>query len=178
MEPEGSVPCSQEPSTGPYNHRTLTPEDGNRSSFRNVLLSITGRWTQSKNLVILSVTHHRQNPSEASVSVQRVRISAEARDFFSISRRPDRFWGPPSVLSNGRRGKAAGAWSWPLIYSIADAKTFLASLWRGAGGDNIHDRWFRHTLIDKSLETNLQHRYCIRLISFYYVSFLTCLTDI
>jgi hypothetical protein len=38
-----------------------------RKSFRNVVLSITGRWTQSKNLVILSVTHHRQNPSESSM---------------------------------------------------------------------------------------------------------------
>jgi hypothetical protein len=38
---------------------------------------------------------------------------------FSSPRRSDRFWGPPSLLSNGYRGsfpggKAAGAWSWPL----------------------------------------------------------------
>jgi hypothetical protein len=33
---------------------------------------------------------------------------------FSYPRRPDRLWGPPNLLSNGYRGKAAGAWSWPL----------------------------------------------------------------
>jgi hypothetical protein len=44
-----------------------------------------------------------------------VRIAVEAW-FFSTTRRPDRFWSPPSILSNGYRvlfsgGKAAGAWS-------------------------------------------------------------------
>jgi hypothetical protein len=28
--------------------------------------------------------------------------------------RPDGLWGPSSLLSSGYRGKAAGAWSWPL----------------------------------------------------------------
>jgi hypothetical protein len=28
---------------------------------------------------------------------------------FSSPRRPDQFWGPPSLLANGYRGKAAGA---------------------------------------------------------------------
>jgi hypothetical protein len=28
-----------------------------------------------------------------------------------FSTRPDRSWGPPSLLYNGYRGKAAGAWS-------------------------------------------------------------------
>jgi hypothetical protein len=44
-----------------------SPEDGNRPSFRNVVFSSfwnTGRWTKSKNPVILNVIHHRQNPSE------------------------------------------------------------------------------------------------------------------
>jgi len=27
---------------------------------------------------------------------------------------PDRLWGSPSFLSSGYRGKAVGAWSWPL----------------------------------------------------------------
>jgi hypothetical protein len=47
-----------------------------------------------------------------------VRVPVGPR-FFSFPRRPDRLWGPPSLLSNGYqgqflRGKAAGAWSWPL----------------------------------------------------------------
>jgi hypothetical protein len=41
---------------------------------------------------------------------------------FSSPRRPERLWGPPSLLSNSYRvlfprGKAAGAWSWPLTSS-------------------------------------------------------------
>jgi hypothetical protein len=42
-----------------------SPEDGNRSSFCNVVFSSlynTWRWTKSNNPVILSVIHHRQNP--------------------------------------------------------------------------------------------------------------------
>jgi len=41
-------------------------------------------------------------------------------DLLSTPHYPDRFWGPPSLLSNGctdssfPRDKAAGAWSWPL----------------------------------------------------------------
>jgi len=35
-------------------------------------------------------------------------------EFFFPPSRPDRLWGPPSFLSNGYRGKAAGTWSWPL----------------------------------------------------------------
>jgi hypothetical protein len=45
-----------------------------------------------------------------------VRVPVGARFFFS-PRRPDRCWGPPSLLSNGYqglfpRGKTVGAWSW------------------------------------------------------------------
>jgi hypothetical protein len=48
-----------------------------------------------------------------------VRLPVGAR-IFSSPRRPDRFWSPPSLLSNGYRGsfpggKAAGVWSWSLI---------------------------------------------------------------
>jgi hypothetical protein len=48
-----------------------------------------------------------------------LRVPVGAR-FFSYPRRPDGFWNPPSLLSNGYRGhffswsKAAWAWSWPL----------------------------------------------------------------
>jgi hypothetical protein len=41
-----------------------SPEDGNRSSFQNVVfLSYleSGQWTKSKNPVSLSVIHNRQN---------------------------------------------------------------------------------------------------------------------
>jgi hypothetical protein len=50
-----------------------------------------------------------------------VRVPVLSR-ILSSPRRPDRFWGPPNLLSNGYRGhfprnKAAGAWSWPLTSS-------------------------------------------------------------
>jgi hypothetical protein len=40
-------------------------------------------------------------------------------EFFSSPPRPNRFWGPPSLLSSGYQGffpggKAAGTWSWSL----------------------------------------------------------------
>jgi hypothetical protein len=42
------------------------PEDGNRSSFRNVVLFLSlffipGRWIESENPISLKVIHHRQN---------------------------------------------------------------------------------------------------------------------
>jgi hypothetical protein len=51
----------------------LSPKDGNRSSFRNVVFSSllnTRRWKSPKSSVILCVIHHRQNPTESnSISV-------------------------------------------------------------------------------------------------------------
>jgi hypothetical protein len=46
-------------------------------------------------------------------------ISGRVKRFFSTPQRPDRLWGPSSLLSNRNRGlfpwcKAAGAWRWPL----------------------------------------------------------------
>jgi hypothetical protein len=44
---------------------SFSPEDGNRSSFRNVVFSCiynSRRWTKPTNPVILNVIHHRQNP--------------------------------------------------------------------------------------------------------------------
>jgi hypothetical protein len=50
-----------------------------------------------------------------------VQVPAVSKMYF-FPRRPDRIWGPPSLLSNWYRGRggflgcrAAGAWSWPLI---------------------------------------------------------------
>jgi hypothetical protein len=43
---------------------SLSPEDGNRSNFRNVVFSKTRRWTKSRNQVILSVIQHHQSPLE------------------------------------------------------------------------------------------------------------------
>jgi hypothetical protein len=50
----------------------LSLEDGNRSTFQNVVFSSfqnTRRWKKSKNPVILSVIHHRQNPLESTLNV-------------------------------------------------------------------------------------------------------------
>jgi hypothetical protein len=46
-----------------------SPEEGSRSSFWNVFSSVfqnTGRWTKSRNQVILSVIPQRQNPLEST----------------------------------------------------------------------------------------------------------------
>jgi hypothetical protein len=74
-------------------------------------------------------THHKGEDSAVGIASSygmddwavRARVPVGARIFFS-ARRPDRLWGPPSFLSNGYRGsisegKAAGAWSWPLIFN-------------------------------------------------------------
>jgi hypothetical protein len=47
----------------------LSPEDGNRPSFLNVVLSDISnsrRWTKSRNPVILSAVLHRQNPLDST----------------------------------------------------------------------------------------------------------------
>jgi hypothetical protein len=36
--------------------------------------------------------------------LERLGFEHKARDFFSSSQRPDRLWGPPSLLSSGHRG--------------------------------------------------------------------------
>jgi hypothetical protein len=62
---------------GPNRVSYSSPEDANRSSFRKVVFSRffnTGRWIKSKNLVILSVIHHRQNRLESTATVQMVQM--------------------------------------------------------------------------------------------------------
>jgi hypothetical protein len=51
------------------NNSSPSPEDQNRSRFRKFMFSSSnylesGRWTKSKNLLILCVIHHRQNHTE------------------------------------------------------------------------------------------------------------------
>jgi hypothetical protein len=55
-----------------------------------------------------------------------VRLPMRTR-IFNSPYRPDRLRGPPNLLSNGYRellpwGKATGPWSWPLVWSSAEAK--------------------------------------------------------
>jgi hypothetical protein len=65
---EKASPVMEVSSKGPNRVRvSRSPEEGNRSSFRNAVFSSfenTVRWTLSKTPTILSVIHHRQNPME------------------------------------------------------------------------------------------------------------------
>jgi hypothetical protein len=50
-------------------------------------------------------------------------IPGRGKRFMCTSQHPDRFWDYPSTVSNTyrgsfRRGKAAGAWSWPLFHLV------------------------------------------------------------
>jgi hypothetical protein len=50
----------------------ISPEDGNRSSFRNVVFSSfynTGRWAKSENSVIWSPIYRCQNPLKSTSPV-------------------------------------------------------------------------------------------------------------
>jgi hypothetical protein len=52
--------------------KVTSPEDGNRSSFRIAVFSSiqnSGEWTKSRNPVVVSVIHHRQNPSDPDLSL-------------------------------------------------------------------------------------------------------------
>jgi hypothetical protein len=52
-----------------------SPEDGNRSSLRYVVFSSilnSGRWTKSRNPVILSVKQYRENPLDSTSKFQNV----------------------------------------------------------------------------------------------------------
>jgi len=42
-------------------------------------------------------------------------IPGKGKRLFSSLKRSDRVWGPPSLMFNWYRVKAAGTWSWPLI---------------------------------------------------------------
>jgi hypothetical protein len=95
-----------------------SPEDGNRSSFRNLVFSsfyYTARWTESKSPVILS---HGEGPRKSGGSGTEwgnsnglrwcyrgvgVRVPVGSRIFTSPCL-PDRLWSPPNLLSNGYRG--------------------------------------------------------------------------
>jgi hypothetical protein len=57
-----------------------SPENGNRSHFQNVVVSgvqNSGRWTESRHPVILSIVHHRQNPSGCAYLVLEVELNSQ-----------------------------------------------------------------------------------------------------
>jgi hypothetical protein len=70
-------------STKLANETSPSPEDGNRSSFRNVVFlfsnsSEPGRWTKSENPLILCVIHHRQNPTESTNHYTRLSVQCDS----------------------------------------------------------------------------------------------------
>jgi hypothetical protein len=97
MEPEGSLPCSQEPSTGPY------PELNQSSLYHPILFKI------HFNIIHLP-TSRRSRDSVVGISIGYglddrgvwVRVPVRER-IFSSPRRPDRLCGPRNLLSNGYR---------------------------------------------------------------------------
>jgi hypothetical protein len=66
-----SLPWSQDINLSQQSRCLSSSEDGNRSSFRNVVFLSSnslesGRWTKSENPLILCVVHHPQNPIEST----------------------------------------------------------------------------------------------------------------
>jgi hypothetical protein len=86
--------------------------------------SIDPKWTK----IIITSKLLMQTPPKSGADVARLWAGRQGFnsqqgqwwDFFLSPQRPERLWGPPSLLSNGHRGsyprgKATGAWIWPLI---------------------------------------------------------------
>jgi hypothetical protein len=55
-------------------------------------------YSMCKELIKMLINIHGYWPDDQGL------ISSRDRDFFSLRPRPDRLWGPPSLLSNGYRG--------------------------------------------------------------------------
>jgi hypothetical protein len=83
MQSEGSLPCSQEPSTGPY------PEPDQSNTYHPI---------RSQSSVVGIATSYGVDDRRFGV-----RVPVGTRIFSSPSR-PDRLWGPPNLLPNGYRG--------------------------------------------------------------------------
>jgi hypothetical protein len=87
------------------------------TSFHSVCYWIS-KWSFSKGISNKNCKHISCCPHMGCGLSGPGSIPGRAKSF-SCLQRPDRLWGPPGLLSNGRRGdfpgvEAAGAWSWPL----------------------------------------------------------------
>jgi hypothetical protein len=81
--------------------------------IENVLKCVWGQFGPVKNLfwILFNTLYRRRRDSSVCIATGYVLNDWEVEDLvpvgsriFSHPRRPDRFWGPPSLLSNGYRG--------------------------------------------------------------------------
>jgi hypothetical protein len=110
MEPEGSLPCSQEPATGPYPELVESSSYPHPASVASILILYSQLILTSWDSAVGIATSYWLDDRGVGV-----RVPVGSRIFTSPCR-SDRLWGPSSLLSNGYRGffiggKAAGAWS-------------------------------------------------------------------